>query len=48
MAEEEPQFVYYLDEDGFRRQVRVEDVDQVPDYWTPEEPKPKPKPTAKK
>ena len=30
------EFVYYTDEDGFRRQVRAEDVDQVPDSWTPE------------
>ena len=37
MAEDEPQFVYFVDEDGIRRQVRPEDVDQVPDDWTPED-----------
>jgi hypothetical protein len=46
MAENEPEFVCYTDEDGFRRQVRPEDVDSAPDYWTPED-EPKTKPTQK-
>jgi hypothetical protein len=32
----QPQFVYFFDDEGFRRQVRLQDVDSVPDTWTPE------------
>jgi hypothetical protein len=48
MAAQEPQFVYYVDEQGVRRHVRPEDVDSVPDNWTPEDDKPAPKAAAKK
>jgi hypothetical protein len=47
MADDEPQFLYFTDELGITRQVRPEDVDQVPDTWTPED-KPKPKAATKK
>jgi hypothetical protein len=48
MADDEQVFVYFTDENGIRRQVRVEDVDSVPDTWTSETPVAKArKPTTK-